>query len=89
VKKFSTQSIVITPGANDLFSGNLDQAYALIDRHFSGDWGEVCEEDAQQNDQAIIDKGMVLSAYTFNERKVWVITDPFHRVTTVLLPSEY
>lgn len=47
-------------------------------------------EDKAKNDGMVIEKGMILSAYTLKTgTKIWIITDPGHEVTTFLLPGEY
>jgi hypothetical protein len=46
-------------------------------------------DDAEENEAALPEKGMVMSKYMINSREVWIITDRGHAVTTVLLPSEY
>lgn len=60
-----------------------------IARHVSGDWGEVCAEDAALNDEALELGNRVLSAYTIKGTKIWIITEWDRSVTTVLFPSEY
>jgi hypothetical protein len=67
--------------------------------HARGDWGDVCEEDAGQNDFAVSatgeDAGRVLSSYPLpaeqcdGETKLWVITEWDRSATTCLFPSEY
>lgn len=84
-----TPEIVITRGASQLISGP-DEARTYLDRHFSGDWGEISEGDAEQNDAMIKEEGMILSSYNIpGGQRIWVITDPGHRITTILLPEEY
>lgn len=93
-KKFGSPTIVMTPGAEDAVSEleetkNLD-IIPYLDRHFSGDWGEIGKEDASQNDAMVSEKGMILSSYTLpTGTKIWIITDPGHKITTILLPGEY
>jgi hypothetical protein len=60
-----------------------------VQRHQRGDWGEVCDEDKKLNDEAVDGEGRILSAYTVDGEKVWVITEWDRSVTTVLFPSEY
>ncbi len=62
---------------------------AAVLRHRTGDWGEVCDEDKQLNDEAVDGEGRVLSAYTIDGEKVWVITERDRSVTTILFPREY
>ena len=64
----------------------------FLNRHVSGDWGELCEEDKELNDQALHDGNRILSAYETSAgytRKIWVITEADRSVTTLLLPEEY
>jgi len=65
----------------------------MLSRHASGDWGEVCAHDAKVNDEALKYKARILSAYTIEGIKVWVMTDAgwngSHRVTTIMRPEDY
>ena len=95
-QKFQPGRIVATPGALEALGRNDTDGREYIRRHASGDWGIVCDEDGQLNDQAVEDGGRILSAYLLpDETKVWIITDAViddrgHReATTILLPEEY
>jgi hypothetical protein len=58
--------------------------------HQAGDWGDLCEEDKQLNDDSVNTHGRIFSAYHLNSGvKVWVITEADRRATTILLPDEY
>ena len=67
----------------------------FLDRHAAGDWGQVCPEDAQLNDEALKDGSRIISAYsTLKGVKIWIITEATdgkgqRAATTILLPSEY
>jgi len=93
--KFSLGQIVATPGALEALQKARQSAAEFLQRHVSGDWGDVCDEDRQANDRALQDGSRILSAYhTPLGEKLWVITeaadDSGHRpATTILLPSEY
>lgn len=64
--------------------------YFALHRHFRGDWGEVCPEDAKANDESLKSKDRIISSYTDrNGTKFWIITDAGHKTTTILLPDEY
>ena len=71
------------------------KAHRIRQRHAHGDWGDVCEEDRQANEQALIDGSRLLSVYrTSLGEKLWVITEAAddsgkRAATTILLPSEY
>ena len=90
---FSLGSICITPGAQEALSH--EDVMTALSRHCRGDWGEVCAEDAQLNDQALVDGSRLLSAYrTLRNVRLWLLTeaahDQGHRLaTTLLLPEEY
>ena len=63
---------------------------AAIYRHARGDWGEVCEEDRQSNEEALARGMRLLSVYrTPDGVKFWIITEADRSVTTVLLPEDY
>lgn len=61
----------------------------LLSRHKNEDWGDVCEEDKEINNNAVKNGERVLSSYTVDGEKLWVITEWDRSVTTVLFPSEY
>lgn len=82
--------IVATAGVDAWFTPARQVAVTqCILRHRSGDWGNVCEEDAALNDAAVEQECRVLSAYTVDGAKLWVITEWDRSVTTVLFPEEY
>jgi hypothetical protein len=59
-------------------------------RHGNGDWGDVCPDDRRMNQRGVRQKGMIQSVYRSTSGTVfWVITDPGHQTTTVLLPDDY
>lgn len=88
VEKFALGQIVITPRAKVRLSHN--DVVTALDRHRSGDFGDVCEEDKALNDEAIETGDRILSAYIDrNGIKFWIITEWDRSATTILLPSEY
>jgi hypothetical protein len=73
----------------------------LLSRHGAGDWGVLCADDHDANDEAVRSGERILSAYDLGTTRLWIITDaevegplrpsgvrPRH-ATTLLLPSEY
>ena len=67
-----------------------DSTQDFLNRHESGDWGDVCREDWQSNDQALDDGSRLFSVYrTRLEERLWIITEADRSFTTVLLPYEY
>ena len=80
--------VVATPGVLRAIP-NIWIMFAL-NRHASGDWGVVCEEDRKQNDYAAENAERVHSAYLAPDgTKFWIITEWDRSCTTVLLPEEY
>ena len=56
----------------------------------SADWGEISEDDAEENELSLREGFSLLSAYrTAKGQKIWIITEADRRATTILLPSEY
>ena len=60
-----------------------------LQRHASGDWGKVCVEDWEANNQSLKDGTRLLSSYELDGRDIWIITEWDRSVTTILFPEEY
>ncbi len=87
---FPLGRVVATPAALEMLAeAGLDPA-ALLDRHVVGDWGELCEEDRQENEFSLNRGFRLLSSYFLpSGQKVWIITEADRSATTLLLPSDY
>jgi len=86
---FNPGFIVCTPGALRALTLAQISGQALIDRHLSGDFGEIDDEDRERNLVAIEEGARVLSSYRLpSQTVVWVITEADRSATTLLLPSE-
>ena len=85
---FPIGQLVMTRGVADA-GYPLDEIISLIRRHVTGDFGEIDEEDRQENLLSIREGYRILSAYKINGTKLWVITEADRSVTTILYPSEY
>ena len=87
---FPLGQTVATPGALETLASLGIEPATLLDRHICGDWGDMVEEDKQENDFSVDKHLRIFSAYIVAEGvKVWVITESDRSVTTILLPSEY
>jgi hypothetical protein len=93
---FKLGQVVATPGA--LEATTEARRLDCLARHAIGDWGCVCGDDWQSNDDAVKNGDRILSAYPidvrqpcegFGENTLWIITEADRSVTTFLLPSEY
>jgi hypothetical protein len=87
---FSLGRLVATPGALAAMENNGQGFTSFLERHRSGDWGDLCEEDKASNDEAVADDLRILSAYRLQDGvRIWVITEADRSATTILLPEEY
>ena len=85
---FSLGDIYIT--SNALAKLGYPEGLAALARHAGGDWGELCEEDREANQAALLSGARLLSAYwTGNDTKFWIITEADRSCTTILLPEDY
>ncbi len=94
--KFSLGTIVATPSALEALNDSGQSPSDFLSRHAQCDWGEeLCEEDRQLNDQALVDGSRLLSAYrTLKGEKLWIITEAAddtgqRSCSTILRPSDY
>lgn len=78
-----------TPSALGLLSEHNIQPSVLLWRHVCGDWGTVCQEDRQANEEAVFHGLRILSVYKIKTHDIWVITEADRSITTILLPEEY
>jgi hypothetical protein len=99
VKKplFKPGQILATPGCLQKLEEAGESFGELLQRHLAGDWGVVCAEDAEANNQSLKDGSRLLSAYVLKDAeatKVWLITEAEddngdRAATTGLLSTEY
>jgi hypothetical protein len=88
--RFSLGQVVATPGALQALDEARQDPRELLTRHVTGDWGDLDEEDKQENEFSVNRRLRIFSAYKLSTgSKVWVITEADRSATTVLLPSEY
>lgn len=93
--KFSLGQTVATPGALAALSEAGQTAVFFLQKHLTGDWGEVCDEDKRLNEEALVAGERLLSAYrTLRGKRIWVITEATddekqRAATTILTPQDY
>jgi len=92
-QKFEAGQIVMTAGVceraaeDDQFAA---QVQASLARHLSGDWGDLEEEDTQENEFSLDKYLRLFSSYVLADGgSLWIITEADRSVTTMLFPSEY
>ena len=93
---FPLGQIVATRGAIETVpSARMAECLA---RHRRGDWGNVCKDDADENNRSTREGFRILSAYAidpsqpakgYGDNCFWIITEADRSVTTFLLPDEY
>ena len=88
---FPLGRVVATPGAFSALAEASVGPLALLRRHASGDWGEVPDRDARENEFSVREGFRILSSYPVggDGAKVWVITEADRSSTCLLLPEEY
>jgi len=67
----------------------MSQIEDALNRHASGDWGELSEQDKAFNDEYLVTGGQIVSEYTIQDKKIWIITSADRSVTTILFPYAY
>ena len=86
--KLNLGVLVQTPGVDEMIA--IDEVMAALRRHETGDWGDMCDDDKQVNDEAVREGWRVLSSWKDSKgEQFWIVTEADRSVTTVLLPEEY
>lgn len=87
--RFQPGHLVMTPRVNYLVQeGQLDPM-KYLQRHVSGDWGDLSEQDRQANEKALLEGERLLSHYQITSTVTLMITTERDRsVTTLLLSDE-
>ena len=89
-RRFPLGQTVATPGAIKAIAEAGQTPQEFLNRHQSGDWGEVDEHDRLENEQSIAEGYRLLSVYTLsNGVRIWIITEADRSSTTILLPDDY
>ena len=85
---FQLGRVVITPNAlGQLTPADIQRG---LQRHQAGDWGDLGEEDWQENDNACRAGQRLLSSYrSAGGATFWIITESSRAVTTLLMPEDY
>lgn len=90
IAPFELGALVATPAALDACEAANVSPSALLERHASGDWGEVPATDARENELSVREGFRILSNYPLSSgATVWIITEADRSSTCLILPSEY
>jgi len=91
--KFNLGRLFWSRGVNEEIANNGEFSKFVLDsirRHARGDWGDMCQEDKNENELALGKYLRIFSAYESKGLpKIWIITEADRSATTVLLPEEY
>ena len=91
--KFRIGQTLVTNGVNDLIMDDKDFADFVgksFVRHVNGDWGDLCEEDKEMNEDALANGERLFSKYNYNDDvSIYIITEWDRSYTTILFPEEY
>lgn len=80
-KTYITAGVAEKMNKSDAFNSFVSHS---LDRHLSGDWGEISSEDKEVNSENPL---YALSAYISSEGVIWIKQD--FNIITILFPSEY
>lgn len=86
---FSSGQIVITPDAQESLTRAGVAIETLLDRHFTGDGGDLRSEDVDANTEAIAGGMRVFSSYPVGAGRIWILTEADRSCTTVMEPDDY
>jgi hypothetical protein len=87
---FPLGATLATPAALNVLEKAEITAGSLFDRHITGDWGDLDQDDKNSNDDAVKIGARIFSSYDLpTQATVWIITEANRSATTILLPSEY
>lgn len=91
MSQYSLGELYMTAGVAALAEETAFAAWLrdCIERHAACDWGDVCREDWQANNDALAAGERLFSVYRKDGYKLYIITEYDRSATTLLLSSEY
>jgi len=88
--RFHLGKVAITDAASAALERTGTEGVLLLARHLHGDWGDVTEQDALQNELALLLDLRVLSRYAIADGIViWIITEADRATTAITLPDGF
>jgi len=87
--RFDLGHTVVSSGVYGSGIAGADEVAVALQAHAKGDWGRICEDDAELNDAQVRDERctFLMSVWDGSTGEFWIITDGDG--TTVLFPNEY
>lgn len=92
MKRFDTGNLYQTRGIaaaieeNPQFYIEVMEAYQ---KYIAGNYGDLCEEDIEANEEAIKHHGRILAKYNTSCGDIYIITEADRSATTFLFCDEY
>ncbi len=90
--KFELGQLVLTAGVADIMeTDGIFAAFVQLSlgRFQNEDWGDICDEDKEVNEDALVNTGRLIGVYKNpNHPTIWIITEADRSVTTILFPEE-
>ena len=78
-----------TPGVLADLEASGQSLLDYLQRHLSGDWGDVSGPDVYENEYALGHDLRLLSSYKLKSgQRIWIITEADRSSTCILLPEE-
>jgi hypothetical protein len=90
--KFSFGQTVFTIGVSNACEKSYKffvEVLEALNRYAKCDWGDLCSEDKQANEDALANGYRILAKYDTSEGPIYIITEWYRSVTTVLFTDEY
>lgn len=83
--------ITMTRGVQSLIEHQEDYEILQmkLDRYTKNDWGDLPDEDKEQNQFALENGNRILAKYEFKQNPIYIITEWDRSSTTILLTEEY
>ena len=90
--KFKTGNLYQTRGIAAAIEESPQLFIEIIDayaRYINGDYGELCIEDIEANEEAIRCGGRIFAKYETSKEDIYIITEADRSATTILFNYEY
>jgi len=88
MSSFELGRLLITPTAQ--LAVDPADVVEAVHRHSAGDWGDLEQEDREENDLSLREGLRLLSSYEDRRGvRFWIITEADRSATTILLPYDY
>ena len=90
--RFQLGKLVMTSGIQNIISEKPSYQYELVNylnRYMNEDWGDLCDDDKQMNEDAINNDERILASYITSRGGIYIITERDRSYTTILLKNEY